>query len=177
MKIVSIFVHKLFAVHYEGETANEFDRLLDLWHDTSFLYQFLKENESDLRLGVSVKQMAKSLIQDAESIEDTLIDIADHPNKTLDEFFHPLSTHEHQVRVLSLRKGKAHVLRLYAIRLDTNCYLVTGGSIKLTQYMKDRPHTQKEWEKLNQVKDYLKQNGVFDEDSFFELLTDIHNDQ
>jgi hypothetical protein len=45
-------------------------------------------------------------------------------------------------------------LRLYAIRLEANCYLVTGRSIKLTCHMK-RPHLQREITKLDLAKRLL----------------------
>ena len=48
MKIVPIFADKLFAFHYENETADELSRLLNLWNDTFYLYQFIKENEQDI---------------------------------------------------------------------------------------------------------------------------------
>lgn len=36
--------------------------------------------------------------------------------------------------------------------------------------MQDYPATAEELRKLNRAKDYLENNGVFDSDSFFELL-------
>jgi hypothetical protein len=37
---------------------------------------------------------------------------------------------------------------------------------------KDRPHTQKEMQKMDRCRDYLKDNGVFDADSFYEFLNE-----
>jgi hypothetical protein len=48
---------------------------------------------------------------------------------------------------------------LYAIRLAENCYLVTGGAIKLTLDMK-REHLQNELKKLEQAKLFLRSNGI-----------------
>jgi hypothetical protein len=70
--------------------------------------------------------------------------------------------------IASLQKSKARIrkgwLRLYAIRLAENCYLVTGGAIKLTQDMK-RAHLQDELKKLELAKQFLRDNGIdFPED-------------
>ena len=61
-------------------------------------------------------------------------------------------------------------LRIYAIRIEPNVYIVTGGAIKLTATMQEREHTQKELDKLNTCRDFLKQNGVFDQDSFVDFF-------
>ena len=67
------------------------------------------------------------------------------------------------------RKRHDSWLRIYAIRLEPNVYVVTGGAIKLTRTMQDRKHTMIELAKLNKCKDFLTQNRVFDKDSFIDL--------
>ena len=42
--------------------------------------------------------------------------------------------------------------------------------IKLTAKMQDRKHTQIELDKLNICREYLIQNGVFDQDSFVDYI-------
>jgi hypothetical protein len=61
---------------------------------------------------------------------------------------------------------------LYAIRIDENCFVISGGAIKLTHLMKVRPHTQRELDKLDAAKSYLQKQGIFDEDSFFKKITE-----
>lgn len=57
-------------------------------------------------------------------------------------------------------KGKGLVknnwLRLYAIRIDKNFFVVSGGAIKLTKKMGDRNHTQLELDKLDLTKKYCQ---------------------
>jgi hypothetical protein len=48
--------------------------------------------------------------------------------------------------------------------------VITGGAIKMSQTMQGHPDTDNELIKLKEARAYLKQNDVFDEDSFFELL-------
>ena len=68
------------------------------------------------------------------------------------------------------RVGHASWLRVYAIRLEKNVFVITGGAIKLTHTMQDRLHTQEELNKLNQCRQYLLDNGVFDSDSFISMI-------
>ena len=56
------------------------------------------------------------------------------------------------------------------IRLEPGVYVVTGGAIKLTRTMQERPHTRQELDKLNRCRRYLADNGVFDKDSFTSLM-------
>ncbi len=70
------------------------------------------------------------------------------------------------------RARHASWLRIYAIRLEPNVYVVTGGAIKLTRTMQERNHTALELSKLNSCRAYLKNNGVFDCDSFVELTNE-----
>lgn len=59
-----------------------------------------------------------------------------------------------------LARIKRGWLRLYAIRLAPNCYLVTGGAIKLTNDMR-RKHLQHELMKLDQAKALLRNTGIY----------------
>lgn len=78
------------------------------------------------------------------------------------------------VRVLSLQKGRAHSLRVYAIKVDADTFVITGGAIKLPlqHLMEDREHTTIELKKLNNAKSYLREQGICDDESFFEFLTE-----
>lgn len=40
----------------------------------------------------------------------------------------------------------------------------------MTATMQEREHTQRELDKLNACRDFLKCNGVFDQDSFIDLF-------
>jgi hypothetical protein len=54
-------------------------------------------------------------------------------------------------------------LRLYAIRISANIFVVSGSAIKLTKAMQDRAHTQKELQKLKMTAQYLKEIGFQDD--------------
>jgi hypothetical protein len=174
MKIVPIFADKLFAFHYENEEDNEYDRLMNLWNDAEYIYEFLKANKRDISNEKNLKNLALKIIDDAEEIDQTLIQITEKHDAPLSQFFKPLYNHEYKVKILSLQKGRESLLRMYAIRIDDNIFIIVGGAIKLPLHhlMEDREHTKIELNKLNFAKDHLQRNGVFDEDSFFEFLNE-----
>lgn len=97
----------------------------------------------------------------------------------METFFQSLHNLERPGKVLSLQKGRRHKLsklRIYAIRIDENLFVITGGAIKLVLLMEDHPDTRAEKVKLEQAKDYFKKQDVFNDDSFYELLNDDFND-
>ena len=65
-----------------------------------------------------------------------------------------------------IRRGHRHPswLRIYAIRVELGVYLITGGAIKLTATMGERSHTLAELAKMERVRNYLLDNGVYDLD-------------
>lgn len=170
MRIVRIFVNQLFAFHYENEKMNELRRLLTLWNDTAHLYEFVTQQKADVPQNVPILALVNQLIDNANDIDNTLNEISTNADRSLAEFFKPLDNKEYHIVELSKQKGRKNYLRLYAIRIDNNCFVMTGGAIKFHHLNKDRPHTQKEMQKIDKCREYLKDNSVFDADSFFEFL-------
>ena len=60
-------------------------------------------------------------------------------------------------------------LRIYAIRIAPNLFVIAGGGIKLTHKMEDSEHLKIELTKLEITKNYLKSVGLLDENDY-ELL-------
>ena len=88
----------------------------------------------------------------------------------LDELFEPL--HNSQIQIITLNKSKAKEtwLRIYALRVDTNAYIITGGAIKLTQKMNDRKHTNRELLKIENCRTFLLEQGIIDTDGVIEEI-------
>lgn len=174
MEIVAIFAPRLHAFRYEGEVDNEYDRLLDLWTDTEYVRSFLNANEKDIPNHKTKRQFVKYIRQDSINIDEQLLRITETTDKSLSHFFQPLHNYEYEFKIFSLQKGRQHCLRLYAIKIDEDTFVITGGAIKLPLHhlMEDREHTRVELQKLERAKSYLHENGVFDEDSFFEYLNE-----
>ncbi len=173
MKIVTIFAETLFAFHFTNEKQNELERLLDLWNDVSYLHRFVKDNRSDLPKNESIQQVIEEILESAASIDDSLISYSTNKRSTLDEFFKPLDNKEYRIKTLSKQKSRCAYLRLYALRIDANCFIITGGAIKFHHLMEDRPHTATELKKIERCRDYLKTNNITDNDSFYEFLIEV----
>ncbi|PUZ26979.1 hypothetical protein GA0116948_104262 [Chitinophaga costaii] len=177
MKIVCIFVegnNGLWSIQLPGEPQHEFDKFFNAINDVEWLKNFFTRNEDDLCSGyfrqVNVNNAVLKTFEEAAGMEDALYTYWEqgclHRGGSLEHLFKPLHNFEyavgfHQKSKARLRNGW---LRLYAIRLDRNCFLVTGGAIKLTQDM-HRPHLQQELRKLAITKGWLQEQGIhFPED-------------
>ena len=102
MKIVSIFVHHLFAFHYSGEADNEYDRLIEQWTSPKYLTDFAKAN------GIfDLQNFVEERIEDAEQIID-IIDEIENSGLKLEAFFIALNDNETGYTILSLQKGKTY---------------------------------------------------------------------
>ncbi|RPH32685.1 MAG: hypothetical protein EHM93_08170 [Bacteroidales bacterium] len=171
MKIDCIFAENLFTFHYAKEKNNEYERLMDIWTDVSYLHAYAKRNKVK-----NIYGFIDDILKCAEKIQDFLDNISQN-KEPFGSYFEPLQQSENDNKVLALQKGKIrkNQLRLYAVKIDANCFVITGGAIKMSQKMEDHPDTANELEKLKKARIYLNQNGVFDEDSFFELLNEEYD--
>lgn len=170
MKIVSIFAENLFSFHYNHEGKNELRRLLLLWNDVSYLYSFINRNKNDLPLNLSIEELIDQIIDNANNIDDILEEISNDRSKSFDDFFKPLDNNEYRIVNLSKQKGRKNYLRIFAIRIDRNCFVITGGAIKFHHLNKDRLHTQAEMNKISKCQDFLIANHIHDAESFYEFL-------
>lgn len=170
----------LWAVKTPAKDADELTLLFRNWTNGEYLLDFFMENFEDLKSYFHIERLDEAVndtFEDAESLQEMVLDIP--YTEHLDDFFRPLDVTDTRTRELSREKARnwdrdrhASWLRIYAIRLEPNVYVVTGGAIKLTRTMQERKHTAVELQKLNRCKDYLKSNGVFDQDSFVELTNE-----
>ena len=128
---------KLWAVVYDGEDTNAFEKAFSQWNDYEWLEEFFSKNINDLSA--------------------------------------PLENYRANEVILGREKTKGRItthaswLRIYAIKLETGRYVITGGAIKLTATMQEREHTLKELQHLNQVRDFLKTQGISDYEGFKEI--------
>ncbi len=170
----------LWAVKEEDKETDELSLLFKQWNNANYLLDFFLANMDDLKGFFHIQKISEAINDTMEDAEDLQRLILDFPyTEQLDGLFHPLSLSDNRAHELTREKARnwdrtkhASWLRIYAIRIDPNVYIVTGGAIKLTAKMQDREHTQIELEKLNKCRNYLKDNGVFDQDSFLETINE-----
>lgn len=175
MEIVRIFANQLTSFQYDTEQSDEFTRLFRQWQDPVFLYEFFTEHIEDLQSGffgtVSLQTAISQTRQEARRLELALMQLAKPSNTKLDSIFVPLKSDE--PLELTRTKAKGHNqkswLRIYAIKLESNVYIVTGGAIKLTRSMQDGEHTKRELQKFERCKDFLREKGIIDIEGLKEL--------
>uniref|UniRef100_UPI000DB9B8D6 hypothetical protein n=1 Tax=Algoriphagus litoralis TaxID=2202829 RepID=UPI000DB9B8D6 len=144
---------KLMAVKFDGETLDALEILQEQWGSVEFLWEFFSMFNKDY-----YKKYGKSnrsrLVRQAQELADDLFqklyELAhDVESDSLSKFFKPLDNREPASDSYELQKLKAKgeerksFLRIYAIRFK-GTIIVTGGAIKLTDRMEERPHTKDE---------------------------------
>lgn len=176
VRIIKGYDH-LWAVKEPKKEYDELTALFEKWNDADFLLDFFMDNLEDLTEYFHIKKVSQAIqdtFDDADELEELILEFP--YTEDLDSLFKPLDITDTRSTELTRQKARnwnrdrhASWLRVYAIRLEPNVYVVTGGAIKLTHLMQDREHTVLELQKLNKCKAYLKANGVFDSNSFIDL--------
>ncbi|MBR1926901.1 MAG: hypothetical protein IJ840_04005 [Bacteroidales bacterium] len=171
---------RLWAVRYEGEADNCFAQLFSSWYDMNWLRSFFQDNLADLSSFFHITDVYEAVmdtINQAKRLECVMLDI--RPNANLDVLFKHLENSRYLEMTLGREKaygdrGHRHHswLRIYAIKIEPGGYLVTGGAIKLTATMEERSHTLAELAKMESVRNYLLDNGVYDLDGFNDYIED-----
>lgn len=171
MKFVDINGEKIWSVIYDGETVDVLTQLFRNWNDLDFLEAFFKNNRDDLASYFKITDIDLAIydtLEDANELRCVILDIS--PDADIDKLFRHLENSRIAEMLLGREKAKgrhsAHDswLRIYALRLESNTYLVTGGAIKLTRTMEEREHTLNELKRMEQVRNYLIEQGAVDLD-------------
>lgn len=172
---------RLWAVRYDGENDNALYKLFEQWSDVAWLREFFKNNWQDLTSYfkiTDVNQAIMTTIEDNDRLQAIIMDISSEAN--LDELFRPLENFRTHDVLLGKEKAKfkrnntyTSWLRIYAIKLTTGVYIITGGAIKLTLKMDEREHTREELRKLEFVRSFLLNENIIDDDSFVEYINTI----
>jgi hypothetical protein len=179
MKIVRIFGpaddsdEGLWSLKIDGETTNEFERICEIWQDTEEMYACCLIHLADLQVSfgfpITAEKATEEIMDEADELLELIYKLGTKqlPGMRLQQFFRPLDNRQSNLTVLQLSKGSAKTrtrwspkLRLYAVRIGVNTFVVTGGAIKATSRMDERPHTQKQLIRLTTVKDWLKSKGI-----------------
>jgi hypothetical protein len=181
MKVIRIFVEidrSILSVQFENAPQSAYALLFNQWNDVAELYAFFEMHQADLQSGffgaITIEEAVQRTLKEAGKLEQLLLKTAragqEDRNNTLQTLFKPLHNQEYQVKLHqksklpgSLRKSW---LRIYAIRIAPNLFVVTGGAIKLTATMQGRTHLAQELSKLEAAKNYLVVMGLLDETDF-----------
>jgi hypothetical protein len=182
LEIITIFAQDnpvLLSSKYEEDVKPEFEALFEKWQDVNYLFDFFNQNKADLKSGfygnIEIEEAVLETLKDGNKLESKIRNLAiksiNGGEIGLDNMFQNLYPNERAVELI-LSKGYGNNLhrntswlRIYAIKLESNCYVVTGGMIKLTNRMEVREHGRLELNKLKRTRDYLRENGLLDKES------------
>ncbi len=170
MKIVSIFAPYLHAI--QTNCINTYRDVLNDWNDAEYIYNFYKTNEALIKNNRFIKcknhiEFTQLVIECASKLDEDLFQMA---SGNLNQLFEVLEINQPYMQELSKWKKKENLLRLYAIKIEENIFLITGGAIKITKTMQEHSGTYNELKKLEKFKNILIENGVHDLDSFYEYI-------
>ena len=114
--------------------------------------------------------LLQKVLEEADELEGLLYKYTEDGFKVKGEnlqmLFRSLDNKENKIPTFQYTKAKIdrrkfpRFLRFYAIRIDKNTFIITGGAIKLTKMMDEHNDTIKELEKLDTVKTFLGVNGI-----------------
>lgn len=181
--VQTIIEDSLYAIKYKGTEDNEFSRLFEDWSDIEFLESFFEKHEQDLQSGfykdILIENAVEQTLIEADGLEQLIKKIAEKGKsddyQNLQTLFKPLNNRD-EYPIPNYQKTKVYGsvrnswLRIYAIRLEANTFVITGGAIKLTKTMNERAHLLEELEKLKSVKQALIEEGIIDSDGLMEFF-------
>lgn len=183
MKLKSIFANTttqqvLYSIIIKGNKS-EYEKAFENLFSAQYVRSYLKDNleyikSSDVYKGENLEQALIGIRNERDEILKRLnADVLKIPN-CLEELFQPLTNTDYRERPLKPSKLKLESkhdrtfknskIRIYAIRVTKNMFVVTGAAIKLVKEMKDHPDTNAEEIKINQVRNWMKNNNIETED-------------
>lgn len=170
MKLISIFAGNIWSVVYDDSDDDAYNDEFNRWFDTEYVFNFLYEHEEDIKQSpwnsYSIEDLTQMVVDEAEMFESRLKDMHDNQYDRFDEEFENLSKNETKIYLIESKAYgkpvslKPSLLRLYAIRIDKDQYVITGGGIKLVHDMRDSDVLKKELDKLKKVRDWLYSEGI-----------------
>lgn len=168
---------RLWAVRYERETENALYAVFAQWNDVEWLRSFFVENKNDLESYFNVTDVDRAIyatLEDSNRLQCLILDL--NPETDLEKLFRPLNNNQTVALMLDKEKARpkrdrGHLswLRLYAIRLEKEVFIITGGAIKLTYKMQERTHTLQELVKMERVRNFLLEESIVDKESFLDF--------
>ena len=126
---------RLWAVMYDGDAVNILERVFTQWNDYEWLRAFFTKHVEDLSSFFHITDIDRAVfdtVDDANDLECLIMDI--DPDANLDELFRPLENTRLSEVLLGREKAKGqyhtHASWLYAIRLESGRYIITGGALR-----------------------------------------------
>ena len=178
MEIIAIYPPYIYSIQYDDVKESEYERLFQQWNDMGYVMQFFDTYQEFLKSPIwqnisEPEDAARQVLQEAADLEDLFDELHDNTvngeAKDFDSHFHYLEgKYKYELErppMKSYGTERPSLLRIYAIKMGTNTYLITGGGIKLADTIQDSPDLKDHVLKnIDRVREFLKANGIIDSD-------------
>lgn len=175
MEIEAIYPPFIYSIKYDGEIANEFERLLDIWSDMDEVSKFFETNKEFLNADIwsTIKEPEAAAWQVAEEADNLKILFHKLYNNTqkgkqpdFDNHFRFLDgKYKFEFEYIPMKSygsGTPSFIRMYAIKMGKNKYIITGGGIKLCKTIQDSPSLKdRVLQDIDKVRSWLMSNGIY----------------
>jgi hypothetical protein len=170
-EIKEIITGALYAVHWTAEADHSLDKMAEQYQDAEFLHAYFEQNKERLDFfRTDVQNAVIKTMNEANELIQQLFELAKNSAQftqpDLDSLFVQLHkegafTHPRYYTDFKAvgRRGEAPWIRIYAIKCESNLYVITGYGIKLVRQMQDDPLLIIERDKLERASRYLKKEG------------------
>lgn len=174
MTIVGIFEPYIYSIKFDNEESDEYSRLLEEWSDMEKVKDFFERNKSYMSdyMSKCIKnfyEAAEQVSDEADALEYTLCDLYENTQNGIepdfDSFFKPLdglySLSIDYMPTKSYGNGRPPLIRMYAIKIISNVYVITDGGIKIAKKIQESPELKDHvFKKINQVREFLKFHNI-----------------
>lgn len=176
-KIETIYDKHLYSIRYEGDELSVLDRLLDDWTDVDKVVDFMERHGNYLKSAFWSSKIgcpedaARKVLREAEAYSEFFDNLDENSHNGLkpdfDSYFKELGGKYKFQYVYVPLKGygveEPSFLRIYAIKIEPNCYLVVDGGIKLAKKIQDSPELKDHvFKNIDNVIDFLQKTGIID---------------
>ncbi len=196
MEIVPIFAdvngeepRGLFSVRLTDlpDTSSEFENFFEWLNDPQEIRSFFKEREHKLKTGhykgTTLSEAVLRTFDEAMDFEASLKKANEKGIDTLCQLlfkqFKPLVNTEIGDKILQQSKSRGeknnYWIRIYAIKVASDFYILTGGCIKLVKYIDQETLCEDEVSKLNRIRDWLIEKEYIKPEQYKELFTDLES--
>lgn len=180
MEIEAIYPPYIYSIKYDCEDVNEFERLFESWRDLDEVIAFCVEHKDCLKSEIwsavcEPEAVADQVSEEADDLEILFRKLCYNANRDskpdFDSHFKYLDgkykIEFEYVPMKSYGTLSPSFIRLYAIKMGANRYIITGGGIKLCKTIQESPYLKERIiQDIDKVRAWLKSNGIYEEDEF-----------
>ena len=194
MKIVATFVYSdgealfglLSAKFNEKEELSTFEQMVEDLNNPIWVRNFVKARKELLKdpfhkkwgrtensLALQVRsEINRFLTELAEAHRIGKTELCQFLERSFDSLH--ASDRLHSLRRSKLKPiGKKSLVRIYAVRISPQLFIITGGGIKLTHKIEEDEMLKTELRKLEVLKSYLEANNIYNTEQLTLLHTDL----